>query len=176
MRTRNLIVAVVAVVGLAAGGYGLYALGMESGMKMTTPDTGRQVLYWHDPMVPGQRFDKPGKSPFMDMQLVPVYAGQGGSEAGGVRIDPRVQQNSAYMAVIVLARVITKLGDLPDVDTKVIEGLYASDFDHLQRLYERINGSDDEAASTGDVELPSDVPHRNGNGASPKVFRTMGEA
>lgn len=90
--------------------------------------------------------------------------------------DPRVQQNSAYMAVIVLARVITKLGDLPDVDTKVIEGLYASDFDHLQRLYERINGSDDEAASTGDVELPSDVPHRNGNGASPKVFRTMGEA
>ena len=35
---------------------------------------GRKVLYWHDPMVPGQRFDKPGKSPFMDMQLVPVYA------------------------------------------------------------------------------------------------------
>ena len=34
----------------------------------------RKVLYWHDPMVPGQRFDKPGKSPFMDMQLVPVYA------------------------------------------------------------------------------------------------------
>lgn len=33
----------------------------------------RIVLYWHDPMVPGQRFDKPGKSPFMDMQLVPVY-------------------------------------------------------------------------------------------------------
>ena len=29
----------------------------------------RKVLYWHDPMVPGQRFDKPGKSPFMDMQL-----------------------------------------------------------------------------------------------------------
>jgi len=31
----------------------------------------RKVLYWHDPMVPGTRFDKPGKSPFMDMQLVP---------------------------------------------------------------------------------------------------------
>ena len=38
------------------------------------PRRGRKVLYWHDPMVPGQRFDKPGKSPFMDMMLVPVYA------------------------------------------------------------------------------------------------------
>ena len=35
-------------------------------------DPGRRVLYWHDPMVPGKRFDNPGKSPFMDMQLVPV--------------------------------------------------------------------------------------------------------
>ena len=35
---------------------------------------GRKVLYWHDPMVPNVKFDKPGKSPYMDMQLVPVYA------------------------------------------------------------------------------------------------------
>jgi Cu(I)/Ag(I) efflux system membrane fusion protein len=34
----------------------------------------KKPLYWHDPMVPGQKFDKPGKSPFMDMPLVPVYA------------------------------------------------------------------------------------------------------
>ncbi|RQO39669.1 efflux RND transporter periplasmic adaptor subunit [Variovorax sp. KBW07] len=60
---------------------------------------GRKVLYWHDPMVPGQRFDKPGKSPFMDMQLVPVYAdgagvGAGGAGGGeGVKISPSVQQN-----------------------------------------------------------------------------------
>jgi membrane fusion protein, copper/silver efflux system len=40
----------------------------------TAPQNEREVLYWHDPMVPGPRFDKPGKSPFMDMQLVPVYA------------------------------------------------------------------------------------------------------
>ena len=56
----------------------------------SAPDN-RQVLYWHDPMVPGQRFDKPGKSPFMDMQLVPVYADPAG--ASGVRISPDVQQN-----------------------------------------------------------------------------------
>ena len=43
-------------------------------------------------MVPGAKFDKPGKSPFMDMQLVPVYAGDA-PDAGGVAIDPRLQQN-----------------------------------------------------------------------------------
>jgi len=52
----------------------------------------RKVLYWHDPMVPGTKFDKPGKSPFMDMQLVPVYADE---EAGGaaVRVSSTVTQN-----------------------------------------------------------------------------------
>ncbi|MBN3830569.1 efflux RND transporter periplasmic adaptor subunit [Burkholderia sp. Ac-20344] len=56
------------------------------------PKTGRKVLYWHDPMVPNQHFDKPGKSPFMDMQLQPVYADEGGG-ASGIRIDPGLQQN-----------------------------------------------------------------------------------
>ena len=51
----------------------------------------RAVLYWHDPMVPGQRFDKPGKSPFMDMQLVPVYAESGASS--GVQVSAAVQQS-----------------------------------------------------------------------------------
>jgi Cu(I)/Ag(I) efflux system membrane fusion protein len=52
----------------------------------------KKVLYWHDPMVPGQRFDKPGKSPFMDMQLVPVYADSDSAD-GGVKVSPTVQQN-----------------------------------------------------------------------------------
>jgi hypothetical protein len=71
--------------------------------------------------------------------------------------DPRVQQNQAYLAVIVLARVITKLGDLATIDTRVIEGLFASDLDYLQRLYERVNGSDE-------VDT------------APKGFQTVGEA
>ena len=54
--------------------------------------TGRKVLYWHDPMTPGQKFDKPGKSPFMDMMLEPVYA-DGGADEGSVTISPRVRQN-----------------------------------------------------------------------------------
>ena len=67
--------------------------------------------------------------------------------------DPRVQQNEAYLAVIVLARVITKLGSLPDISTGVIEGLYASDLAHLQRLYERFNAGDDEETALG-MERP----------------------
>src|SRR5438046_6141491 len=56
------------------------------------PTPGKRVLYWRDRMVPGQKFDKPGKSPFMDMQLVPVYADGSGDE-DKVSISPRVQQN-----------------------------------------------------------------------------------
>ena len=50
------------------------------------------MLYWYDPMVPDQHFDQPGRSPFMDMALVPRYADEAPAEAG-VRIDPGVVQN-----------------------------------------------------------------------------------
>ncbi|MCA3233289.1 MAG: efflux RND transporter periplasmic adaptor subunit, partial [Cupriavidus sp.] len=53
--------------------------------------TGKRILYWHDPMVPGQRFDKPGKSPYMDMPLSPVY--EEASAGAAVTIDSRVTQN-----------------------------------------------------------------------------------
>src|SRR3569833_331474 len=61
-------------------------------MPATAAKDGRSVLYWYDPMVPTQKFDKPGKSPFMDMQLVPKYADEGG-DASPVTIDPGVAQN-----------------------------------------------------------------------------------
>ena len=53
--------------------------------------------------------------------------------------DPRVQQNPAYLTIIVMARVIVRLGSLAEVDTRVIEGLFAADLDYLQRIYEQIN-------------------------------------
>ncbi|MFN0039225.1 MAG: efflux RND transporter periplasmic adaptor subunit [Burkholderiales bacterium] len=102
MSTRNLILAGVATGLLVAAAYGVYRLGMQQGMDMATPTSDgsatasrdeRKVLYWHDPMVPGQKFDKPGKSPFMDMQLVPVYADDGNDGEGKVAISPRMQQN-----------------------------------------------------------------------------------
>lgn len=106
MKRTQLVFALIGAGVIAAAGYGLYHLGVRQGSHadtspqqdaamnndMTDPATGHKVLYWHDPMVPAQRFDKPGKSPFMDMQLVPVYA-DGDGDASGVVINPRVQQN-----------------------------------------------------------------------------------
>ena len=67
---------------------------IQSGIKAgdVDPSTGSKVLYYHDPMVPGNKFDKPAKSPFMDMMLVPVYA-DGESDGSKVTVSPRIQQN-----------------------------------------------------------------------------------
>jgi hypothetical protein len=53
--------------------------------------------------------------------------------------DPRVQSNQAYLVVILLSRVITRLGSVSPVTPKLIEGLYAADLAYLQELYNRIN-------------------------------------
>ena len=57
------------------------------------PATGRRILNYHDPMVPGKNFEAPAKSPFMDMMLVPRYAGNEAADASSVTVSPRVQQN-----------------------------------------------------------------------------------
>ena len=61
--------------------------------------------------------------------------------------DPRVQQNPAYLTVILLSRVVTKLGGLGSVHPGVIEGLYASDLAYLQALYQSLNGDGAYAAA-----------------------------
>lgn len=75
---------------------------ISAGIKAgdTDPATGRKILYYHDPMVPGNKFDKPAKSPFMDMMLVPVYA-DGGTDQGKVTVSPRVQQNLGVRTALV---------------------------------------------------------------------------
>jgi len=55
--------------------------------------------------------------------------------------DPRVQQNPAYLVVILLSRVINRLGELSNVTPKTIEGLFSADLAFLQEFYERINGN-----------------------------------
>ncbi|MBB3222078.1 efflux RND transporter periplasmic adaptor subunit [Pseudoduganella umbonata] len=99
MNRKILIPLVLLLAGAALAGGGYWA-GMRHGTGPAASDkdippptsTERKVLYWHDPMVPGTRFDKPGKSPFMDMQLVPVYADEAGA-GSGVIISPGLQQN-----------------------------------------------------------------------------------
>src|SRR3546814_16180041 len=82
------------VLALVAGGAG-YGIAHLCGCQAAPPqtaDAGRKPLYWYDPMVPSQHFDKPGKSPFMDMQLIPKYADGNGGDEPGVRIDPATSQ------------------------------------------------------------------------------------
>lgn len=95
MRRMHLILAGVVVIAAVAGVGGYWygasrATPSAAPAAQTSPE--RKILYWYDPMVPQQRFDKPGKSPFMDMDLVPKYADEE-TAAGGVTIDPRVAQN-----------------------------------------------------------------------------------
>jgi len=130
MKTKITLLSGAVLVLLIAAGYGLYTLGVHSGMALSRtqsastgeatpsagagpqkasnidPASGKKVLYWHDPMVPGQRFDKPGKSPFMDMMLVPVYA-EGDADQGSVSVSPRVQQSLGVRTAEVMRGSIT---------------------------------------------------------------------
>ncbi|HEX5689427.1 MAG TPA: efflux RND transporter periplasmic adaptor subunit, partial [Roseiflexaceae bacterium] len=126
MNNKLIIAISVSILAAALIAFGAYQLGARSGQHsepatgdLIDPATGKRVLYWHDPMYPGQRFDKPGKSPFMDMQLVPVFAESGADGAkddGGVSIDPRVQQRLGVRTVAVerkaLNEAITAVGNV----------------------------------------------------------------
>lgn len=81
---------------IAVGGYAYFAAAHPwANTPPVTEKEARKVLFWYDPMYPNTRFDKPGKSPFMDMDLVPKYADEesASATAPGVRIDPTQTQN-----------------------------------------------------------------------------------
>jgi hypothetical protein len=65
--------------------------------------------------------------------------------------DPEVRKNDAYLAVLLLARTVTRIGDITDITPQLVESLFAADFDHLQRLYERVNSDGD---AVGVVSCP----------------------
>lgn len=92
----------VATISLVAGGGAGYWFAQQNESPQSTSASQQQdakVLYWYDPMKPEQHFDKPGKSPFMDMQLVPKYADENTAMTDEsrptVKIDPSLQQNLA---------------------------------------------------------------------------------
>lgn len=95
-RPLLVLVAVVVAVALLAIGYvgGRRQTAMPTSTQASTaaPDSAGKVLYWYDPMVPDQHFDKPGLSP-MGMQMVPRYADGSGAGGGVVRIDPATVRN-----------------------------------------------------------------------------------
>src|SRR5713101_6828978 len=105
-RRTSIVIGLIVLGALGVASYAAYSLGTRAGAQTAAPapessaaaqgdkidpKTGRRVRYWHDPMVPGQKFDKPGKSPFMDMQLVPVYA-DSNADPNSVSISAGIQQ------------------------------------------------------------------------------------
>jgi Cu(I)/Ag(I) efflux system membrane fusion protein len=147
MNRRVIISRIISVIGglavLAATAAGAYRLGMRSAAP-AVEKSARKALYWHDPMVPGPRFDKPGKSPFMDMQLVPVYADQGqadsGAAAGGVAVSPGVQQNLGVRVVEVrreaLAAALDAVGNVAFNERDLVL-LQARSSGYVEKLYVR---------------------------------------
>lgn len=69
--------------------------------------------------------------------------------------DRRVQSNPGYLVIILLARVITRLGELEQINPKIIEGLFAGDLAYLQDMYQRIN-------QTGNNRVTVTCPHCEG--------------
>jgi Cu(I)/Ag(I) efflux system membrane fusion protein len=148
MNRRVIISIISGLVMLAVTGAGAYRLGVREGAHggtptaataSTTDKTGRKVLYWHDPMVPGQKFDKPGKSPFMDMDLVPVYADEAQAE-GGVAVSPGVQQNLGIRVVEVrkgsLASTLDAVGNVAFNERDLVL-LQARSSGYVEKLFVR---------------------------------------
>ena len=134
-----------AALALVAGGagYGIAHLGGSDAAPAQTADAGRKPLYWYDPMVPSQHFDKPGKSPFMDMQLVPKFADGSGGDAPGVRIDPATSQTLGLRTVVVrrgeLTSSLTATGTI-DFNQRDVAIVQARAGGFVQRVYARAPG------------------------------------
>jgi hypothetical protein len=95
-----LVAAVSAAIGAAATGLALRAPTHSMDTTSTAAKKERKVLYWTDPMVPGFKSDKPGKSPFMDMEMVPVYEDEAGSNGAPiVTIRPEVSNSLGVRTV-----------------------------------------------------------------------------
>ena len=91
--------------------------------------------------------------------------------------DPRVQKNPAYLVVILLARVVTRLGDVRAITTNTIERLFVADLAYLQDLYNRINhGGDEEESTEPDASeaVIAGVGAGLGNGPGPRAKRPGG--
>lgn len=177
-RGRFLLVA-LALVGVGGLSYCAGERHASGGRGATpSPSASAKALYWYDPMVPTQHFDHGGKSPFMDMQLVPKYADQGGGgdSPAGVRVDGAVQQNLGIRTAVVtrgtLADDVTATGvvQFNERDLAIIQPRSAG---FVQRVYARAPG-DVIAAGAPLADLL--VPEWGGAQAEYLAVRRTGDA
>ncbi|MDB5466462.1 MAG: efflux transporter periplasmic adaptor subunit [Phenylobacterium sp.] len=141
-RRQTLFASAAGLLLAALVGFGVGRFASKPAPPASPQATGRPVLYWYDPMVPAQHFDKPGRSPFMDMQLVPKYAGDAPA-GGGVQIDPAKVQNLGVRLTTVergaLPGAVTATGviDFNQRDVAVVQARAAG---FVQRVYGRAPG------------------------------------
>ena len=154
-----------ALIALLAGGGG-YWLAQSQGAAPPQAPQERRVLYWYDPMAPGQHFDKPGKSPLMDMQLVPRYAeavpaagGTAPAATGGVSVNARAAQSLGLRTVAaertILASPLSVTGTIAfnDRNLAIVQARSAG---FVQRVYGRAPGDVVGAGSAiADLLVPS---------------------
>ncbi|KAA0979541.1 efflux RND transporter periplasmic adaptor subunit [Pseudomonas sp. ANT_J28] len=150
MSTRKWKTAVLTGVSVALGVAGGYWFAqqrmsaMPDALTEQSPKTQdqRKVLYWYDPMKPQQKFDKPGKSPFMDMQLVPQYA-DAATNGAAISIDPSLTQNLGLRLATVTRGVLASSLDVVGVlafnerDVAVIQARTAG---FVERVYTHAPG------------------------------------
>lgn len=136
---NNRIVAALVLAGLGVG-YGVAQLHPAAAVAVKAD---KPALYWYDPMYPQQKFDKPGKSPFMDMQLVPRYAEGAAMQTPGVQIDPRQAQNIGVRLAPVTRGVLASTLDVSGIlafnerDVAVVQARAAG---FVERVYARAPG------------------------------------
>ena len=166
-----------AVLALAAGGlgYGLASWRHDDPPAATAQD-GRKILYWYDPMVPSQHFDRPGKSPFMDMELVPKYADGAAIGEGGVAIDPARTQSlglriaEARTGSLGSALTATGTVDFNERDVAIVQSRTGG---FVQRVYARAPG---DVVGKGASLVDILVPEWAGAQAEYLAVRRIGDA
>lgn len=95
MDRRTVITVAIALALAIVSGLAGYLLSGRGGMQSSADESGREILYWYDPMVPQERYPGPGKSS-MNMDLIPKYADE---VEGGVRVSPAMTQNLGIRVV-----------------------------------------------------------------------------
>lgn len=155
MRPSSIVLPLVGAGLLMAGVTAGYLMGKPSDPapgstpSVSMPDTAK-VIYWYDPMKPDQHFDKPGRSPFMDMELVPKYAG-GAEDRRTLAVPSQVVQNLGIRTAKVTLGIIDSATDAVAsvaYNQREIATLQARSSGYVEKVYGR---------AAGDV-LPAGAP------------------
>lgn len=160
--SRNVLVSVTlagvtALIGAGAGYWLASSDDQVSEPLASAVESDAQVLYWYDPMVPQHRFEKPGKSPFMDMDLVPRYANEDGDVAT-ISIDAGITQNLGIRLTTVsrgqLVNVIEAVGVL-EYNARDVALVQARAGGFVERVYRHAPGDVlDKGAALADLLIP----------------------